>query len=58
MDQCVAKFDHYCPWLQNDVGWRSHRMFVTMATLAVPVVVYHMFLIYECTPRDLDGTFP
>ena len=26
-DRCVAKFDHYCTWLHNDIGILNRRTF-------------------------------
>lgn len=36
----VARYDHYCPWIYNDVGLKNHKLFVFFAV----TVQYHMFL--------------
>jgi palmitoyltransferase len=32
-DKCVARFDHYCPWMGNAIGKRNHRDFVIFLIL-------------------------
>ena len=32
-DKCVARFDHYCPWMGNTIGKRNHRDFVVFLCL-------------------------
>jgi len=32
-DKCVARFDHYCPWMGNTIGKRNHRDFVIFLIL-------------------------
>lgn len=29
----VARFDHYCPWIFNDVGLKNHKAFIFFITL-------------------------
>ncbi|CAI4051307.1 hypothetical protein SKDZ_15G1880 [Saccharomyces kudriavzevii ZP591] len=36
----VARFDHYCPWIYNDIGLKNHKLSLFFAM----TVQYHMFL--------------
>ncbi|RKP31883.1 ankyrin [Metschnikowia bicuspidata] len=39
--QLVARFDHYCPWIYNDVGVRNHKVFITFVySLTVATFLY------------------
>lgn len=49
MDQCVAKFDHYCPWLLNDVGAGNHGQFLWLVVVMAVIVVLHTWHIFHCT---------
>lgn len=40
-DRLIARFDHYCPWVYNDIGVRNHKLFVTFAyTLTVAIIAF------------------
>jgi palmitoyltransferase len=28
LDQCIARYDHYCPWMNNTIGAKNHRAFL------------------------------
>ena len=44
-DQCVATFDHHCPWVGNCVAQNNHFHFVMflilMVVMQVSIIKYH-----------------
>uniref|UniRef100_A0A6B2L3C4 Palmitoyltransferase n=1 Tax=Arcella intermedia TaxID=1963864 RepID=A0A6B2L3C4_9EUKA len=44
--QCVARFDHYCPWINNDVGFGNHRLFLLVI---IGLTLIHIWFLYYCT---------
>lgn len=65
--RCVARFDHYCPWIGNAVGEKNHRdfvIFLMLETIAMSVslcaAVYRVITAGASTARLLHthpGTF-
>ena len=39
-DRCVARFDHYCIWLANDVGANNYRWFLAFLVCNTTLLVY------------------
>jgi len=42
---CIAKFDHYCPWLNNSVGAYNHRFFVAFLLATALMCLYCTYLV-------------
>lgn len=43
-NQCVAQFDHYCPWINNTVGALNFRYFVFFCLCTFSFLVYGTYV--------------
>lgn len=47
--KCVPRHDHHCPWIDNCVGLRNHRVFMVMLAAAEIGIPIYLSLVYQCT---------
>ncbi|CCH44104.1 Palmitoyltransferase AKR1 [Wickerhamomyces ciferrii] len=47
-EKCVARYDHFCPWVYNDVGLRNHKvfMFFVISLELTMFLFFHLVLEY------------
>ncbi|EGW32478.1 uncharacterized protein SPAPADRAFT_153465 [Spathaspora passalidarum NRRL Y-27907] len=46
-NKLIARFDHYCPWVYNDIGVRNHKLFMTFVYALNLAIVFFTWLSIE-----------
>lgn len=54
----IARFDHYCPWVFNDIGVRNHKLFFAFALSLFLGVIVWLDIVFEYFDEleDSDNT--
>lgn len=45
--KCVARFDHYCPWVYNDIGLRNHKAFMFFVISLEFGIIFFLVNVFE-----------
>jgi len=59
-NKCVARFDHYCPFVGNPVGGDNHKYFMYFVMSLSPLVLLYTVLLFRYMAvvcPDTDGFF-
>lgn len=56
-NRLIARFDHYCPWVYNDIGVRNHKLFMAFAYAVLSAIVFYTVqaVSYFDEMADRDG---
>nr|NP_001071933.1 zinc finger protein [Ciona intestinalis]BAE93338.1 zinc finger protein [Ciona intestinalis] len=46
-NRCVAKFDHYCPWVFNTIGAENHPYFIGYLVCLLGILSWHIYAAFQ-----------
>lgn len=59
-NRCIAKFDHYCPWVYNAVGAGNHRYFIGYLFFLLGMLLWNIYASFKywhvMCPMSKDST--
>lgn len=52
--QCVERFDHHCPWINNCVGIKNHNAFMLFLFTIWFKILFHIWIVIESAFKFLE----
>ncbi|XP_063792515.1 palmitoyltransferase ZDHHC12 isoform X2 [Pseudophryne corroboree] len=52
--RCVRRYDHHCPWIENCVGEKNHRVFILYLTVQLMVLFWAFCLAWSGFQSDFS----
>lgn len=47
IDKCCGRFDHYCPWIVNVVGYKNHPWFLNYLACVLLIIMWHTYAAFN-----------
>ncbi|XP_054854505.1 palmitoyltransferase ZDHHC12 [Eublepharis macularius] len=55
--QCVRRYDHHCPWIENCVGERNHPLFIVYLAVQLVVLLWALQVAWSGLSFELSWTW-
>jgi len=56
LDHSIGRFDHYCPWVVNAIGYRNHHWFINYLIMVIVLCIIHAYGAIEYLKVQCNAT--